>query len=449
MALPSRPLVLTAADQVLSSTSNFAVGVLVGRLAGPADFGSYMLAFTVWLFVLGAHRALVTEPMIITDREHQDDGDWLRRGIVSEIQLALVASVVVAGLATVALAAGAGNIAGALYTLTALLVPLLVQDFWRAMSYQRTMPGRALVNDLVFAAVQAVAFVVVIALGFRSAPWLLAAWGVGAAAGAVLGWFQFALRPHLSPGSVLPGLWPMSRWLLADFSTTFAADQAYLIVAATVLGTARYGGLKAALSLMGPATVIMVSGGNLGLPAMARAWRERGREGLTHLTHRVTLAVCGSLAVFTLGVFVLGDWMLRVLYGTEFAEFGGLARIAALQFLLATTAFGAGIALKVAKQTRVLLLPRIGVAVGSIGVVIVFERLFGLAGAAWAGVVTAMASVAVQYVAYLRTVHRSDPGAPLAGGRPGATGGADRPTPWTAPLPMAARPTPLPVESMT
>ena len=37
-------LALTAGDQVVSSSSNFLVGVLVGRYAGPGPYGAYILA---------------------------------------------------------------------------------------------------------------------------------------------------------------------------------------------------------------------------------------------------------------------------------------------------------------------------------------------------------------------------------------------------------------------
>ena len=88
----NRDLVLTATDQILSSTSNFVLGVLIGRLAGPGAFGAYILAFTVWLVVVGVHRALVAEPIVISRALDGDRQSVLRRGLEADLLLAVASA---------------------------------------------------------------------------------------------------------------------------------------------------------------------------------------------------------------------------------------------------------------------------------------------------------------------------------------------------------------------
>lgn len=403
--LPSRPLIYTGADQLVSSASNFLAGVLVGRLAGPSEFGHYMIAFTVWLVVLGLNRALLVEPMIIKGHNGMDDAEWLRRGIRSQLQMAVVFGAAIAGLATVFALVGAGSTATPLYVLAVLIGPLLLQDLWRGMAFHYVMPDRALVNDLVFTVVEVIAFTVMVVTDLRSAGWLLLAWGSGAVAGALVGFWQFSVRPRLSSPSLIGGFWPMSRWLAADFSTTFSADQMYLLVVAWVLGTSDFGGLKAALSLMGPAIVILVTGGNVGLPAMARSFRDGGVPGMVHQVRRLTVVVWGALTLYGLVVVALGRFAIEFLYGEEFARFGSLASIAALQYIVGTASFGITMALKVAGKTRLLIVPRLALTVLSIVLVLGLSHWFGLAGAAWAGVVGMAVSVAVQFAVYNHAIH--------------------------------------------
>src|SRR5581483_2612053 len=54
------------ADQLISSGSNFALGVVVGRLGGASALGEFGIAFLVWLALLGANRALICEPMTVS-----------------------------------------------------------------------------------------------------------------------------------------------------------------------------------------------------------------------------------------------------------------------------------------------------------------------------------------------------------------------------------------------
>ena len=55
----------TLADQCVASVSNFAVGIIVARISGPAGLGAFALAYAVWILVTLLHRSLITDPMVI------------------------------------------------------------------------------------------------------------------------------------------------------------------------------------------------------------------------------------------------------------------------------------------------------------------------------------------------------------------------------------------------
>ncbi len=146
----NRDLVLTATDQILSSTSNFVLGVLIGRLAGPGPFGAYILAFTVWLVVVGVHRALVTEPIVISRALDGDRQSVLRRGFEADLLLAGGLGVAVALAGVVVALTGSGDIGVSLIVLAVVLPALVAQDYWRAMAFALHRPGVALANDAIF-----------------------------------------------------------------------------------------------------------------------------------------------------------------------------------------------------------------------------------------------------------------------------------------------------------
>ena len=148
-------LFITGSDQVLSSASNFVIGVLVGRLAGPGPYGAYIFAFTVWLVVLGIHRALVTEPMVISSALDGDRSSVLRRGLEADVLLAGAMGLLVAAVGGVFVLAGSQDVGLALVVIGVLLPALLAQDYWRAMAFALHKPGFALANDAVFVGAQA------------------------------------------------------------------------------------------------------------------------------------------------------------------------------------------------------------------------------------------------------------------------------------------------------
>ena len=52
----------TLADQCVASGSNFAVGIVVARISGPAGLGGFALAYTGWILVTLIHRSSYYRP---------------------------------------------------------------------------------------------------------------------------------------------------------------------------------------------------------------------------------------------------------------------------------------------------------------------------------------------------------------------------------------------------
>ena len=391
-----RKVVLTFLDQGVSSGTNFLVAALVGRLLGFNGLGAYSFVLVVWFAVLGIHRAIVAEPIVIGTSSGHPDQRVLQRGFSAEVMLGLAFGLVVAFGSLVALAIDKQTIARTLAVLAIVLVPLLVQDLWRFMAFFEGRPERALANDLVFAAVQISLTAVVIAGHRSSTPLFVGAWGIGALAGAVFGFVQFGVRPRLVAGWRQIGEhWGFSRWMLADFGTSFAMDNVYPLMVLGLLGQTRYGVLNAVIRLMGPAAVILQSGGNLGVPGASRALRERGIAGLDRFARTLTLGIAGCMLAYSLVVFVAGSWLLRTVYKKpEAVSYGGLMRLVGAGYVIWSLAFGALIALRVVQQTRRLWTARLVVSAISLLTAYVLIHRYGLNGAGWAAVVTAVAGVA-------------------------------------------------------
>jgi O-antigen/teichoic acid export membrane protein len=391
-----RKVVLTFLDQGVSSGTNFLVAVLVGRRLGFDGLGAYGFVLTLWMATLGIHRAIVAEPIVIGTKSGRPDAPVLERGFSAEVYLGLAVGVLVACAAVGAVALDKTVIGRTMVVLALALVPLLVQDLWRFMAFFEGRPDKALANDAVFAVVQIGLTALVIASGRSSTPLFVAAWGLGATAGAAYGFVQFGVRPRLWSGRrLIAEHWGFSRWMLADFATTFAMDNAYPLLVLGLLGQTRFGVLNGVLRLMGPAAVILQSGGNLGVPGASRALREHAVPGLARFARRLTAGVAASMAAYVLVVFVAGGWLLRAVYRQpDAADYGTLMRLVGGSYVVWSFAFGALIALRVVQQTRALWSARLFVSLVSLCAAYVLVRRDGLDGAGWAAVITSFTGVA-------------------------------------------------------
>ncbi len=395
-----RRATLTFLDQLVSSTSNFVTGVAVARLSGPAEFGRFMLMFTVWLLAVGVHRALITEPLIVTSREVDLRRGLMAHGLSADVLLGVIVSAVVAAGGAVTLAAGVA-LGTPMVALSPWVVSLLVQDYWRGMAFQQRRPGLALANDVVFAAVQFAVIAVFAALGWRTASHMITAWGIGATAGALLGYRWFPALGRLHEGkSFLADTWSLSRWMLADFLTGFAAHQSYVAFAALLLSQVDYGGFRAGFNLMGPVIVILHAGANVGLPEAARRVNPQDLAPLRQFARRLTAGTSFCVVAYAVVVAVAGRRLLSTIFGPEFAPYAQLAMLAALEYVIAVSWFGQGIALKAAGRMRRLWRARLLVAVASLVLLLVLVRWLGAIGAGWAGVIAGTFYAGAVYAAY-------------------------------------------------
>jgi len=404
----SRRLLFTFADQGISSTSNFAVGLAIARLAGPTEFGAYMLVFTLWLVVLGCHRAIVTEPIIVSTAG-RDAPETVSHGVSAELLLgaAVSALALIAGLAC---SAAGAQIATPMLAMSPWFVFLLVQDYWRAMAFRQRRPGLALVNDSVYAVVQVVAAGAFWLLGWRSVGSMITAWGIGAAAGAFLGliWFPATYAPRAGQ-ELVRRLWHLGRWLLLDYLASFASDYSYLILVAGLLSGVAYGGFRAAYNLLGPMLVLVLAAANIGLPAAAAHNNPDDPEELRRFARRLSALSTICIAAYGLGVAVAGDVMLRVLYGPKFAGYGFLATLTAVQYVVTAMVLGQGVALKAAGKLRRLWRIRTLMAIASLISTFFLVRWFGVDGAGWGTAATGVYYSAGVWWLYRRElVHGGD-----------------------------------------
>lgn len=392
----SKRALVTTIDQGFSSASNFAVGVVVARIGGPAGLGGFTLAYAFWLVLAAMHRSLITDPMAIeNDAIAEDASTRLRTGFASEVTLALTcaAGLVVVGLPTYL--AGQHTFGIALLAVIPWLPFLLVQDYWRWTGFMRRKPGKSLANDTVFNIVEAICFAAVWVTHEHNEVLVIASWGAGAAVGAFFGLWQFRVRPSLERGfRGLRERWHMSKWLAGNSILGWMSSQASVLLAGLILGPAGLGALRAAQTLVtGPALVLIQAGGSVGLPEASRALKDKGWRGLRNVSLVVSAAGVVSILVVGVIVVIAGAPLLRLTYGPEFSRYWPATDYFALAFLITCVGLGPILILKTTRNTRLLFRVQLISVVISIPAVSVLAVIFGVTGGALAAIASGTAQV--------------------------------------------------------
>jgi len=394
---------VTAIDQAVSSISNFAVGVAIARVAGVAGLGAFSLVYAIWLVVAAMHRSLITDPMAIEgDLRKPDAAKHMRAGLASELTLGLLTSAgfVIAGL--LMLIVGQGTFAVPFLAVAPWLPFLLAQDYWRWVGFMSAQPSKALSNDIVFDIVQGIGFVTLIVVGARSSFAAITIWGIGAAAGALYGLYQFSVRPTMRGGfQHLRMRWGISKWLAGSNAAGWGVSQATVVIAGVFLGPVGLGGLKAAVSLVsGPALVLIQAGGSIGLPEASRALAANGWKGLRRVERTVTVAGMLTVGAIGLVIFFFGSKLLVLFYGPGFGKYAPEALLISIGWFIMAMGLGAILCLKATRHTNMLFHVSIVALIASVVASIFLISAFGLVGAAMAMVVTCMVTSAGQLLAH-------------------------------------------------
>jgi O-antigen/teichoic acid export membrane protein len=185
---------------------------------------------------------------------------------------------------------------------------LFWQDGGRYVAFARGRPSIAAFSDGLWLALQVAGFLVIFGLGRASTASLFATWAVaGALAGGVAG-LRLGLTPRMSGALAwLRRHWPMCRRLLLENVITSGGVYAMFYGLVIVSDAGQLGHLKAAQTLLGPVSVLLLGGAALGVPESVRTRDDRPR--MDRFARRLSIflggftVACGTFVYLTISLF--------------------------------------------------------------------------------------------------------------------------------------------------
>lgn len=334
----------TLADQLVASGTTFATSVMLGRMCLKEDFGLYMLGFNAYTILLTLQASLICTPYIVrypsAMREQVPSltGSSLLQLIALSLPIAIGA--MITGVAF-EVAGQSAALAHMLIAFGTAVMFLLLRDFARQVAFAQIQGRTALALDAFVAAGQLGGIALVGYFDLLNATTAFIVIGAVCAVG-VLGWFRRQRdHLHLQPRAAINDFaaeWNSTRWLFFSGLLWCVSINMYPWLLAAFHGAETTAAWGAALGIVAVINPIVFGVQNVLGPCIMHAHAEGGVTQLRREVNRLSVVYGGGLLLFGLAMFVVGDALVGVVYGTKYANGGYLAALLSLN--LAAAAFG-------------------------------------------------------------------------------------------------------------
>ncbi len=377
------------ADQGLVAGSGFLINVLLARWFAPEQYGAYVLAFSIFLFLASLHNALLREPMIIFGPSSYRSclpsylGKLLRLHFALTFLLALLMSFGVTiwqsfSKSTIPLSALWGASLG---------IPwILFFWLWRQAAYLDLRPELAVRSAMTYAAL-----VLVLMFMFHWLGWLspLTAFLLQAAAGFVAGLLLIvSIRPQLgclsigpSLGAILKRHWEYGRWVVITAFVYWLSRDAYYVLVATLLRMEDVAALRALENFVLPIPQFITAMSFLLLPWASARFSEQSGEAFRRGISRISLLFTAAAVAYLVCISFFGKWLIALAYGGRYTQFTYLLPLVGLPVLLTAASQGAMIAVRAMQAPSEMALGYSISAMVTLVIGVGLTRYWGLVGA--------------------------------------------------------------------
>jgi O-antigen/teichoic acid export membrane protein len=316
-------LLIRFLDQATVSGGNLLMGVLLARALGPANFGIFATLWTITLFGISSHWALITSPM-------QTMPPSLERELRSKMFPALLTCALGIGITgafatmlTIVSFIGTIPSLEEVLAITIALVGVLAQEFARRWLLVTERPRHALLSDAIRSIGTCVALYFITALGECSIP----------EAFIVIAIFAFVACLPIAKDltSACFGIdatlnyvkkhWEVGRWLMPYALVQWAIAAAPIYALSIFVGSTAAGGYRVAVYLISP-IIILTDAFETFLPLRAtEAFRKGGTVALNNILLRYTYPMLAMSVTYCILVSIFSESLLGKLFGADFKSF--------------------------------------------------------------------------------------------------------------------------------
>jgi len=401
--------ILAILDQGLISGSNFVLAILLARWLTPQQYGSYALAFEIFLFLAALYGALILEPMSVFGPSVYSGNLTSYLGGLLRIHGALsfvVVAVLFASAAALHAMKPASLLPDALIGISVAAPCLLL--FWLARRgfYIIFLPQKAVLGACIYSALLLAGVALLYELKSLSpfSAFLLLALGAIATGPVMLRWLKARLvqaRTGFTIMDIVRRHWAYGRWAVANSVVIWLSLAIYYPLLGGFFTLAEAAKFKALMNLASPIGQTFVAISLLSLPYASRAYHHDGDAVASHLVWRLTFLYLGGTCLYWVVLLLFRGPIVHHLYGGRYMQVINMLPWVALGSALRISATAQTLALKAMRSPERAFVAYSAACVVAISVGVPCTRWFGLRGALFAWILSS-AAVFVGAVLMLR-----------------------------------------------
>ncbi len=384
-------LLLSLLNQVISSGSNFAVGVYLARTLPLREYGIYGICYGICMLYVGVGNAIILTQMLVTmaEVEAEQQTAYASRMLQSVLILGVLTLLLVGLTLLLAflLDPGLADYFPTVCAVALMAILFLCKEFFIRYAYIMRVERLAVWVSGLAVAILAAGLAIERAAGIPlTVIHVLLLSGAGMAISAVIGY-------RYSPLTIPPGLraslldfgqsWQQGRWALGGVAVSWVQSQTYTYVLAALLGPTGVGQANAARIFVSPFSFLLPAVNQIAMPRMADL-----RQAHPHrLVRLVLLFTVGLLLLAIAYSFVLLQSLSVVadlVLGRHDPGVQSLVWIWCVVVCNQMILNGGSAMLQVLRRFRILTLLSAASAMAAVVSALILVRLVGPPGAIWA-----------------------------------------------------------------
>lgn len=340
------PSLIALADQGIVSATNFATGVIIGRVCGKADLGVYALVWTLIALTTEISAALITTPYTVFNPQLSlyQRSRYLGSVLVHQLLLSLVftLSMVAGGVLGSRLGWFPNNVSNAVTTTAGVILFIGLREFVRRVSFAELKVGSALLVDAIVCLIQVGGLLILLHFGALTVSRTYVLLGIASAIVAA-GWLILHWRT-IRPSSPLSGQdlkrnWSFAKWILGSCILAQFARYLFPWVLAAFHGTSVTGLWAACSAVVALGNPVAMGLGNHVLPKISNVYASLGTTAMRREVHRSSLQFAALLSPIVLILAVWGERIVTGVYGKTYAGSGSIVFLLALNILIRSLIF--------------------------------------------------------------------------------------------------------------
>lgn len=337
-----KEVLVSTLDQALLSLANFLVGVFLIKNATKSDYGSYVLAYAIILFVVGVQNALINTQMIVLSPQKElhaqrrfcaslGIGQYL---IFTPLILTCLFAIWVADhfdLFTI-------HNVSLIYAAGVAIFGVLLREFYRSYFFLILRPGLVLIVDICHVLALFTCLFVVKSL-FPEMLHVLAIVSLGMAslASGLLAMAISKMPMRIGLREILSSLSESKvhgRWALGGVTITWIQDQSYVYLLSLLAGTAATAEASAARLFLSPIALLNAGFTRVLVPRWVHLRRDGDIVGIKRTAFKAKSVLIITIIAYVLTVLWVKDYVIRVFLTKEYMNIGLLIILWGLLFMI-------------------------------------------------------------------------------------------------------------------